>query len=105
MQCALSVILARVFGDPESWNRRMRPQIYVPDSTEEPLRDQPLECLHTVAFVKGPAALCLRHRDDNARVFPKLTTDSGKQTSGRHAVSSLSAPVLEEPSRHCAERA
>lgn len=105
MYYALSVILARVFGDPESWNRRVRPQIHVPDSTQEPFRDQPLECLHTVGFIEGPAALCLRYRHDNARMFPKLTTDSGKQTSGRHAVSSLSAPVLEEPSRHCAERA
>jgi CheY-like chemotaxis protein len=92
-----SAILASAFGDPESWNGRITPQIHISDSGEEPFRHQPLECLRTEAFVEGPAVLGLWQRDDDAGVTLELTTDSGKQASGRHTVSSLRAAVLEEP--------
>lgn len=88
---ALSVRGMRPFSDPESRDWRVTPQIHVADLAEEPLRHQPVQRSHTVAFAEGPAYLRLRERHDDAGVILELTTDSGKQASGRHTGSSLRA--------------
>jgi CheY-like chemotaxis protein len=83
----------------EPRRRRILPQVRVADAAQETLGEQRVECLRTVAFFEGPAALRLRQRDHDTGMLLELAANAGEQTSGRHTGSSLLTRALERDER------